>query len=471
MPKVRSNGAQRWAQRTAAATPDYQAGVASPRVPWQQATIAAKEAHKAATTQALAEDRFAKGVAKAGDGKWQSAAQGKGAERFGPGAAAGVNDYQAGVAPYLAVIEGTQLPPRGPKGDPRNIDRVRVLAAALRKKKVGGFAMVPVLIVLALLGVIAVLVFGGSRPGISHPRTPGGLNRNAVTGSEPGQPVKQGLRALLAVVAAFAVFGAALDLVSASATAAAAGGTAMAAVAGDSLAIRSVPFEQKPQILTLWVKSQTSGFVQITHPSGHDQVRDLRMREVAAANLPLFAPGVTEPLEPQELLSCTISGAAVAGDIELLHMLMYYPTLPGIEARFIDVETLLNRSVVQVTIEDTTTAAAGGAYSGARALNAASDLLRANTDFAIIGAHIGALTGALTIRGTDTGNLRVGIPGMAGRPDLTAQWFIYLTEQMGLPLIPVINSANKAAIFIENVQDENLVAVPFSLLLMELTPG
>jgi hypothetical protein len=195
------------------------------------------------------------------------------------------------------------------------------------------------------------------------------------------------------------------------------------------------------------------------------------MRHVAAANLPLFAPGVPEEMEPQENLNLTLSANAVAGDVELFHMLMYYPTLPGIEARFIDVDALLSRAVDQVTIEDTLTATVASTYSGPRALNAASDLLKANTDYAIMGAHIGALGGALAIAGVDTGNLHTGIPAMAGRPDLTAQWFVYLTEQFGLPLIPVINSANKAGILLSLVQDENLVAVPFSLLMMELTPG
>src|SRR5437764_1190134 len=121
MPRVRPNGGQRWANRTQAATEDYKAGVAAPRVPWQQATVAAADVHKQATTQALADGRFAKGVQKAGDAKWQKGAQGKGADRFGPGAAAGVGDYESGVAPYLQVIESTPLPPRGPKGDPKNI--------------------------------------------------------------------------------------------------------------------------------------------------------------------------------------------------------------------------------------------------------------------------------------------------------------------------------------------------------------
>lgn len=468
MPKVRANGAQRWASRTAAATPDYQSGVASPRVPWQQATVAAAEAHKTATIAALNAGRFAQGVQKAGDGKWQSAAQGKGAERFGPGAAAGVQDYANGVQKYLQVIESTQLPPRGPKGDPRNIERVRVLAAALRKAKTG-FSLPLVLLWVCMLSM-AIAIIGSLLFGSPSGKASGGVeSRKASKGVTPiARSEWVCLGATLGVVVAVCCAGAALDVVSASATAAVAGGSAMAAAAGDSLVIRNSALDAQPKLLTMWVKSQTSGFVMITHASGHDQVRDIRCREVAAAVLPLFAPGYAEPCQPQELISATISGAAVAGDIELLHMLMYYPSLPGVAAQLIDSAGLASRMVELVTIEDTTTATAGGAYSGARALNAASDLLKADTDYAIVGAHLGAICGALTVRGVDTGNLRVAIPGMPARPDLTAQWFPMLSDWFNLPLIPVINSANKAGIFIENITDENLVAVPFSLLMAEL---
>lgn len=471
MPKVRANGAQRWANRTAAATEDYKAGVAAPRQSWQSATVAAAEVHKQATTKALNEGRFAKGVNRVGDAKWQANAQGKGAERFGPGAAAGVNDYQAAVAPYLQVIESTQLPPRGPKGDPRNIDRVRVLAAALNKKKTG-FSLVSLLCVVCLgfACVLGACLVGGMR--VSHPQTPGGHSRNADSGkATETNPAVSGRFWALGALVPFLLMGAALDLVTASVTAAAAGGSAMAAIGTDSLTVRNTALDNRPVMLTAWVKSQTSGFFMLTHPSGHDLVRDLRFRHVAAANLPLMPEGLSEPMEPQETMVLTLSAGAVAGDVELAHMLMYYPSLPGIDAKLIDLETLVNRSVCQLTVEDTTTATGGGAYSGARALNAGSDLTKANTDYAVLGANIGALCGALTISGTDSGNLRVGIPGMAGRPDITSNWFVWLTEQFGLPLIPVFNSANKAAIFISNVQDENLLAVPFALNMVQLAPG
>jgi len=471
MPRVRANGGSRWAQRTAAATQDYQAGVQAPRVSWQQATVAASEAHKQAVIQAAQEGRFAKGVQKAGDAKWLKAASGKGAERFGPGAAAGQGDYEQGVAPYLQVIESTPLPPRGPKGDPKNIQRVAVLATALHKRKTG-FSLVVMLATIAVLALIVLGMYATVTAGALRPRTPGSSAEFIHTAS----PWKRLGSLMPAAAVVSLVIGAtlmmvALDTVSFSATAAPAGGAAMAAVAGDPAQVRNVPFGQEPMMLTHWLKAQTAGFYQWTHPTGHDVQRGFRGRDAVAAPLPMMATGYNEPLEPQEAISASIGAGAVAGDVELLTFLLYYPNLPGIDARMIDLSGLEARLVDFVTVEDTTTATAGGVYSGSRALNAGSDLLLANTDYAILGAHIGGICGALTVRGTDTGNLRVGIPGIPARPDITARWFMYLTEETGIPLIPVVNSANKAAIFIENITDENLVAVPFALVLARLSMG
>jgi hypothetical protein len=422
-------------------------------------------------TDALARDAFAKGVARAGDAKWSQAAQGKGAERFGPGAAAGVNDYQQGVQKYTQVIESTQLPPRGPKGDPRNIERVRVLAAALRKAKTGS-ALLHLVLGLGCASLVAALVVWAWPRSLSKGAS-GGSSSQSADGGHRSAALRgcAGFGLVALVAGAIACSGSAIDTVTFSATAPGAAGAAAAAVAGDSAAIRNTPIEQKPFIMQLWVKSQVSAFAQVTHPSGHDQVRDIRVRHVAATPLPMFAHGYPEPVEPQENLTVTLAGSAVAGQVELITAMVYYPELPGVMAKLIDTNSLSSRMVQLVTVEDTTTATASGAYSGARALNAASDLLIANTDYAIVGAHIGGICGALTIRGVDSGNLRIPIPGMPGRPDLTAWWFALLSEEFGIPCIPVFNSANKAGIFIENITDQALAAVPFSLLMAQLAPG
>ena len=84
---------------------------------------------------AISRGAYQKGVAKAGDAKWAAKASGKGSQRFSQGVSDAQQEYANGVAPYLQTIEATALPPRGPKGDPKNIERVITLNNALRAKK------------------------------------------------------------------------------------------------------------------------------------------------------------------------------------------------------------------------------------------------------------------------------------------------------------------------------------------------
>jgi len=128
---------EKWARKAAQASPDYEAGVAQPLTDWQQATQAARESWAAGVQQAIQRNAFAAGVQRAGTQKWQQGALEKGARRFTEGVqvAQQHNAWQAGFEPYANVIQGVQLPQRGPKGDPRNIERVAAMARALREAK------------------------------------------------------------------------------------------------------------------------------------------------------------------------------------------------------------------------------------------------------------------------------------------------------------------------------------------------
>ena len=133
-----SDIASKWVKRAGAAIEEYASGVANPKKDWKTETMAAEAAYKAGVTAAATAGRFGKGVASAGTEKWSKGATEKGAARFGPGVAIAESAYNTGFSPYASVIAGLTLPPRGPKGDPRNIERVRTVAAALRTKKVSG---------------------------------------------------------------------------------------------------------------------------------------------------------------------------------------------------------------------------------------------------------------------------------------------------------------------------------------------
>lgn len=129
--------AAKWSRVSSQRTEDYQSGVASPRTPWAAATAAAEDRYKQGVQEAAGRGAFGKGVRAAGDARWSQKSQAKGPTRYAEGVQLSGPDYAAGVQPYLDTIAATQLPPRYPKGDPRNVERVRVLSQALRKRKTG----------------------------------------------------------------------------------------------------------------------------------------------------------------------------------------------------------------------------------------------------------------------------------------------------------------------------------------------
>ena len=127
--------AKKYASRAGAASADYATGVQSPRTDWAQATTAAATTYAAGVQQAVSSGAFAKGVNKAGTGKWQAKASTLGAQRYSSGVSAASPAYASGVSPYLQALTNLNLPPRGPKGDPGNINRVAAVATAMRQVK------------------------------------------------------------------------------------------------------------------------------------------------------------------------------------------------------------------------------------------------------------------------------------------------------------------------------------------------
>jgi hypothetical protein len=128
----------KWQRVTSGAGLEYEEGVRNPAKNWAVETSAANAAYKAGMQASLSNDSFLKGVQKAGQTKWQTNAIAKGPIRFAQGVSLGIDAYSAGFSPYHNLIRSINLPARGAKGDPKNINRVAVLAAALHDLKVKG---------------------------------------------------------------------------------------------------------------------------------------------------------------------------------------------------------------------------------------------------------------------------------------------------------------------------------------------
>lgn len=252
------------------------------------------------------------------------------------------------------------------------------------------------------------------------------------------------------------------ELVSYQATAPGSSGAAAAAItvsggASDSLVIKNNMGNKYPQILANWAFNQTSGWHQIVFPSGHDTTRNYRVNATATELDPRLPAGMTLDPTAQEQLSVTIAGSATAGDVELGCLLMYYPDLPGLRGRYIDAATVMKASECLTTISATLTGAATG-YTGVELINAESDLLKANRDYAVLGFSTNTDCAAIFIVGPDTGYQRMAAPGDSADVENGANWFMQMSRFHGLPCVPVINSGNKNSTSFGFLQNENNVS-------------
>lgn len=133
--KALSSIRDKWTRVTPGRTEDYKLGIQNPKRDWEEETKAGKENWKAGVDAAAAKDLFAKGVTKAGSGKWRDHSLKKGPGRFAEGVYIAGPDYETGFKPYHDAISRVDLGPKFPKRDPRNLNRVKAVVDALIEEK------------------------------------------------------------------------------------------------------------------------------------------------------------------------------------------------------------------------------------------------------------------------------------------------------------------------------------------------
>jgi len=128
--------ADKWETRASGAAEDYRRGVAGKGSKWEENTGKAFDNWAKAIQDAIANKTFIGGVRAAGGGKWERRAVEKGAVNYPTGIRAAKEEYRKAMSEVLRVLEGITLPDRGPRGDPKNIERVAVIAKTLHEWKV-----------------------------------------------------------------------------------------------------------------------------------------------------------------------------------------------------------------------------------------------------------------------------------------------------------------------------------------------
>lgn len=219
--------------------------------------------------------------------------------------------------------------------------------------------------------------------------------------------------------------------------------TALTANTGSSFTVRDFPGSSKTILKGLWAFSATAGIVRVHSARMHDDIQGLRFRVPANVVRNLIADEAEQPLYPNDILRFEQSGGGAETDSA--SMLLYYEDLPGISARLSMWEEIKSRVVNLLTVEVPTAGpATAGDWSAGTAITALTDLLHADTDYAILGYVTDTLCNAVAWSSSDTGNLKVGGPGPL-EPVETRDWFVSLARNTGRPCIPVFNSNNRGS--------------------------
>jgi len=135
--KSASKIAEKWARVTSGRTEDYEDGVRNPKKDWEAETKAAETRYEDGIKAAITRKAFGKGVAECGTATQQKKTIEKGIIRWPEGVRVAQDDMRAGMEKVVKVLEATKLPPAYAKGDPRNLERVKVVTQALHQMKVG----------------------------------------------------------------------------------------------------------------------------------------------------------------------------------------------------------------------------------------------------------------------------------------------------------------------------------------------
>jgi hypothetical protein len=249
---------------------------------------------------------------------------------------------------------------------------------------------------------------------------------------------------------------------------------ALSAGTGDSLSVPNFVIGSQAKILEAWAGNSANACeFDIRSPDFHDNTRGLRLPyqfnpTLSGADgdpqllLPFY---VTQPLYASDTLTVEVNGTNtnnVAFDY-----LQYYENLPGADQRLIDYNELQARARDNVGIRVSVTAGASGDYGTARALNADDDRLKANTDYAVLGAGSQLPCGLLAFTAPETSGRRIGLP-LHWDTQKSMGWFVDLSQKYNMPLIPVVNSNNKGNVQLQAADAATNVATACIVLLAEL---
>lgn len=251
-----------------------------------------------------------------------------------------------------------------------------------------------------------------------------------------------------------------------NATGAAIGLTAAVAANGDSAVVRYFAPTSQAWLEAVGVQSSGTRQARITSPMFHDNVTGLTFNFSEQPTSFMLPQEVGQPLVGGDTLTVQLDAALTSDSVAVLFN--YYSQLPGASARLAswgDISGVVKS--IKAAEVDCTTNATIGQWSDTL-ITATENQLHARTDYAVLGYQSSVAVCAVAIKGQETGNLRVGGPGVSTSFD-TTDYFAQMSALHGRPHIPIINADNRGSIYVSTAANTASVATKVTLILAELS--
>jgi hypothetical protein len=243
--------------------------------------------------------------------------------------------------------------------------------------------------------------------------------------------------------------------------------TQVTANTGDTFTVPALAQGSNGILLDAWAFTTTNLLARIRSPRMHDQAQNMRLQPIASKSYPLTPRYGSQTIYSQDPIIVELTGGA--SEVDAITLLEYYPAIQGIAARlhsWSEIKPLIaNLFTVEV---DLTSSGTSCNYSATVAINGSFDTFIRNVDYAIIGYECPTEGLTVGITGPDTGNTRLGGP-LTAAPWITRGWFVDQSNDYGLPMIPVINSANVAATNVDVVAQATTTSYKVAFHLAELS--
>jgi hypothetical protein len=224
--------------------------------------------------------------------------------------------------------------------------------------------------------------------------------------------------------------------------------TALVPATGDSLSVGNFALTDVCYMQSFDRIDATKGVDRIRSPKLHDNVKGIHI--ASAENPTIFAlpPYNNQTMYPQDTLIIEATGSASTFHIATLGL--YYTNYPGISQRLHAWGDISGNIQYIDTVEIAVTNSGTANVWTDTSITTTDNLLRANTDYAVLGYATDLLCAAVAIKGPDTSSVRVGGPGKVAQ-EFTADYFVRMSNLTGRPCIPVFNSANANGTFVSTI--------------------